>query len=155
MTSPELFPEPEPSELPPPPAAAPALDGRPGTVLIADNDAPVNSLLQSILAEQGLDCIGVHDGEAALQRLREGGIGVLVTDLDMPKLDGRQLLDRLADLDPAPPTLVISGYLDSEVEAALRRHPSVCDVLRKPFDVVAFASQVEDLAAGTTQPETS
>lgn len=117
-----------------------------GTVLIADNDTAVNSLLTAILTDKGLHCVSVFDGEEALARLHEGGIDVLVTDLDMPKLDGRQLLGRLAEIDPQPATLVISGYLDAVAEDQLRQYAAVRQVLRKPFDVMQFAVLVEQEA---------
>lgn len=124
---------------------SPSGDGT-GTVLIADNDTAVNSLLTAILTDKGLHCVSVFDGEEALARLHEGGIDVLVTDLDMPKLDGRQLLGRLSEIDPQPATLVISGYLDSLAEDQLRQHAAVRQVLRKPFDVMQFAGLVEQEA---------
>jgi len=119
------------------------------TVLLADNDRAVNALLASILADRGLRCLSAFDGEEALACLRQGGVDVLVTDLDMPKLDGRQLLSRLPEITPMPATLVISGYLDPVVEEELRGHAAVRHVLRKPFDVMAFASLVAG-AAGSS-----
>ena len=68
--------------------------------------------------------------------------------LDMPRMDGRQLLARLPEIRPMPATLVISGYLDPVVEEELGGHPAVRHVLRKPFDVLAFAGLVAS-AAGT------
>lgn len=152
-------PEPAPQPLPDPsPSLGEAPAARPATVptvLIADNDAAVNSLLSTILSDTGLACVSAFDGEEALARLRAGDIDVLVTDLDMPKLDGRQLLARLAEIEPAPATLVISGYLDPAVEAELRGHSAVHHVLHKPFDVVEFASLVEQVARSRPSSEPS
>ncbi|MEE2887397.1 MAG: response regulator [Planctomycetota bacterium] len=141
-------PLPEPSPEPMPKAAGSPVAGRAdrATVLLADNDTSVNSLLSAILADSGVRCVSVFDGEQALARLRAGDIDVLVTDLDMPKLNGRQLLDRLSEIEPLPATLVISGYLDRASEEELRGHPAVCHVLRKPFDVAEFARLVEQVA---------
>jgi CheY-like chemotaxis protein len=118
------------------PAAPPPL------VLIADNDVGVNALLADILADRGLTCESVHDGEAAWARLQAGGVDVLVTDLDMPRLDGRELIRRLSQLSVCPATVVISGFMDRDFEATLDRHPGVRHVLRKPFDVLRFADLV-------------
>jgi CheY-like chemotaxis protein len=115
-------------------------------VLIADNDVAVNSLLAGLIVERGLRCESAHDGEEALSRLRAGGVDVLVTDLDMPKLSGQDLLGHLEELDPAPRTIVISGYLDGPLEESVRAVPSVQKVLRKPFDVLEFVDVVHDLA---------
>jgi FixJ family two-component response regulator len=115
-------------------------------VLIADNDVAVNSLLAGLLVERGLRCESVGDGEAALARLRAGGVDVLVTDLDMPKLSGQDLLGCLDELATTPRTVVISGYLDGPLEATVRAVPAVATVMRKPFDVMQFADVVHALA---------
>lgn len=121
-------------------------------VLIADNDVGVNALLTGILTDRGLTCESVHDGEAAWARLQAGGVGVLVTDLDMPRLDGRELVQRLSQLPACPATFVISGFMDRDLEATLDRHPGVRHVLRKPFDVLRFAELV---AAAVQEDEAS
>lgn len=115
-------------------------------VLIADNDVAVSSLLTSLLVDRGLPCETVHDGEAALSRLRAGGVAVLVTDLDMPKLSGQELLRHVGELRPTPRTVVVSGYVDAQAEAELRKVEGVRHILRKPFDVIEFADLVEALA---------
>ena len=115
-------------------------------VLIADNDVAVSGLLSDLLVDRGLSCETVHDGEAALQRLRAGGVSVLVTDLDMPRLSGQELLRHMDEVEKAPRTIVVSGYVDAQVEEDLRRVPTVRHVLRKPFDVIEFADLVESLA---------
>ncbi|MCB9889740.1 MAG: response regulator [Planctomycetes bacterium] len=111
------------------------------TVLIADNDPAVNSLLVEVLKSQGLHCESVFDGGAAWQRVIAGGVAVLVTDLDMPEVDGRELVQRIAGLPDPPRTLVVSGYLDAQLEQELRSN-GVLHVLRKPFDVMEFAERV-------------
>jgi CheY-like chemotaxis protein len=121
-------------------------------VLIADNDAAVNSLLTELLTDAGLTCVSVQDGVEALERLRRGGIDVLVTDLDMPNLDGRQLLRELSGIQPTPDVFVISGYLGAAVESSLRADPAVRDVLHKPFDLLEFAVQVRDVIAARRGP---
>ena len=110
-------------------------------------------LVRRLLERSGLAEIVVIDdfrtaaySEQALARLLAGGVDVLVTDLDMPRLDGRELLRHLAAIADPPATVVISGYLDAEVEAELASNPAVRLVLRKPFDVVEFAETVGVLA---------
>ena len=95
----------------------------------------------------------VHDGEAALARLRLGGIRCLVTDLDMPGLSGQELLARMTTLEPKPDVVVASGFIDAAVEAELARYPFVREVLRKPFDVMAFTELVAGLVGGAAEAE--
>ncbi|HEX5051539.1 MAG TPA: response regulator [Planctomycetota bacterium] len=118
-----------------------------GEVLIADNDRAVSALLTEVLLRAGLSARHAFDGDVAQRLARDPAVKVLVCDLDMPRLGGIEVLESLADL-PAPPlTVVISGYLDAKVRERIDRLPFVRDVLRKPFDLLAFASRVHDLAS--------
>lgn len=117
-------------------------------VLLADNDGNVAAVLAAFLTRSGLDVESVADGQAALERLRRGDIALLVCDLDMPVMSGDALLEALRDDPTCPPVLVISGYVDDASASRLGAHPAVRDVLRKPFDVRAFAAQAAALAQG-------
>lgn len=117
------------------------------TVLIADNDAAVSSLLAEVLARRGLQVERAFDGAAAAVQARAPHIAVVVCDLDMPKLGGVEVLESLVDLAQPPLAVVVSGYLDAAVERRLAHLPFVRDVLRKPFDLLAFAERIAALAA--------
>src|SRR5262245_43296658 len=70
----------------------------------------------------------------------------------MPRMSGDQLLAWLAARPTQPAVVVVSGYLDARVIAALERQPCVRSILRKPFDVLAFARQLRALAAPEAEP---
>lgn len=114
-------------------------------VLVADNDAAVGGLLADVLARVGLGVGRAHDGCAAIAMARDPAVRVLVCDLDMPGASGQEVIASLADLPRPPAVVVVSGYVDSEVEDELRRWPFVREVLRKPFDVLEFAARVRCL----------
>ncbi len=116
-------------------------------VLLADNDAAVSSLLTEVLLRAGLAVEQVFDGEAAVARVAEGDIAVLVCDIDMPKISGLEVVEALRELPRPPLTLMISGYVDHVVEERLGRLAFVRAILRKPFDLLAFAEAVRSLAA--------
>ncbi len=128
------------------------------TVLIADNDSAVSGLLRQILGTRALYCETVLNGKEALARVQQGGVAVLVTDLDMPELDGKGLLAALLELHqqgqlrPTPKVLVISGYLTGSLQEELLANPVVEGVLAKPFDVLAFADQVQGLSGSQPPP---
>lgn len=131
-----------------------ALPGAP-LVLVADNDRGVNDLLREVLSRVGLRTAAVADGAAALQVIAEGGVALLVCDLDMPKLGGRDVLATLARLPDPPPVIVVSGYLDADTERALAAHGHVRGVFRKPFDVFSFAETARRLVAAATEVESA
>jgi two-component system response regulator QseB len=116
------------------------------TILLADNDRAVSALLTEILRRFGVAVDPAYDGDEAKVKGRRPGLAAIVCDLDMPKASGLEVLESLADLPNPPPAIVISGYVDDAVRLRLQRLPFVCDVLRKPFDLLAFASKVKALA---------
>ncbi len=117
-------------------------------VLVADNDVAVSALLTEVLSRQGLSIVTVGDGRAALETLDRERVDLLVCDLDMPGLGGREVLQDLEHRAAAPPALVISGFLDPVVERQLQAMRTVRGVFRKPFDVIEFASVARALASG-------
>lgn len=118
------------------------------TILLADNDRAVSALLTELLRRFGVAVEPAFDGEEAKEKARRPGLGAIVCDLDMPKASGLEVLESLADLPSPPPAIVISGYVDEAVRLRLQRLPFVREVLRKPFDLMAFAAKVKRLAVG-------
>lgn len=115
-------------------------------VLVADNDSAVSGLLCSVLARAGLTVRQAFDGEQARQQVRDPDVRVLVCDLDMPKLSGVEVLESMVDLAAPPPAIVVSGFVDEAIQERLARLPHVRLVLRKPFDLLAFAASVRRCA---------
>ncbi len=118
--------------------------GRP-VVLIADNDAGVSGLLAEVLRGEGLFPVVVGDGTRALQHLREHRVDLLVCDLDMPGMDGLEVLRHLGNEQYRPPVFVITGYLNPETEGTLGDLGFVREVLEKPFDLLAFSRKCKAL----------
>ena len=116
------------------------------TVLIADNDAEVSSLLADVLVRNGLSVQVCFDGEAASAMARSQAFRVLVCDLDMPRASGLEVVESLRGLPEQPAVVVVSGYLEPSVEARLVMLPFVREILRKPFDLLEFARRVVELA---------
>ena len=78
-------------------------------VLVVDDDPTVRRGVARTLQAVGYETEELGDGEQALERLRRGGIDLLLTDLTMPGLDGIALLERLEQEMLGVPTLVMSG----------------------------------------------
>ena len=116
-------------------------------VLIADNDRAVSGLLTDVLKQSSLSILHAYDGDAAILMARDERVEVLVCDLDMPGASGLEVLESLRALPNPPRAIVISGYLDTKIEARLRSMPFVLEVLRKPFDLLVFAGVVRRISA--------
>lgn len=116
-----------------------------GTVLIADNDAGVRSLLAEILSLSGARITIAADGQEAVDLLAQQSFDVLVCDLDMPRIAGPEVLARAAALPAPPAAVVISGFLDVPTREKLQAIPCVRHLLRKPFDILQFLDLVRGM----------
>lgn len=108
-------------------------------ILCADDDQMARQLVGMVLARNGHEVTCVTDGDEAWEALgaRPGDFDVLVTDHDMPKLDGLALVARVRARGFAGPIVVVSGSIDDAL-AAKYRALEVDAILAKPF----FAGQL-------------
>lgn len=86
------------------------------TVLVVDDDRAIRKTLEKFLVDAGHAVETAADGEAALERLRAGGVDVCLLDLGLPVLSGmdvlRKLREEAADGGPAPAVIVVSARDD-------------------------------------------
>ena len=104
------------------------------TILVAEDEDGVRELLRKVLTEFGYTVLTARHGRDALLLAgeRSAGIDLLVTDVVMPEMSGRELVETLRDRQPGLRVLYISGYTDDEV---VQRGITSREVsfLRKPF----------------------
>jgi two-component system response regulator HydG len=105
----------------------------PARVLVVDDDAGVRFTLREILEAEGLLVDEAEDGAAALARFDACPAQLVVTDLRMPRVDGMELLRRLAARAPAPRVVVVTAH-GSERQAVLAMKAGAWDYFRKPFE---------------------
>jgi DNA-binding NtrC family response regulator len=79
-------------------------------VLIVDDEANQRSGLAAMVAEWGMTPATAANGNEALEKLAEFPADVILTDLNMPGLDGFGLLERLRDAGEMPPTIVLTAF---------------------------------------------
>ncbi len=138
--------EPAVSEAEPAPMSAPSVQR--ARVLVVEDEELVRALIREILEEDGHTVYEAPNGQAALDRIAElpESVDLLVTDVVMPVLGGRELVDRLRADTPALPVLFVSGHAD---EALLRKgseHGNT-SLLPKPFDASALTTRVRAMLA--------
>ena len=118
------------------------------TVLVVDDEPEVLDLATEILRRVGYSVLQAADGAAALEVARghEGEIHLLVTDMVMPGMSGRDLAERLRALRHALPVLYVSGYVqDAAARATLGREHSA--FVAKPFTPELLTDRVRELLA--------
>jgi two-component system cell cycle sensor histidine kinase/response regulator CckA len=123
------------------------------TILLVEDEEVLRALLAKFLRLYGYAVLEArHGGEALLICERhQGPIHLMVTDVVMPQMSGRELADRLTPLRPEMQVLYMSGYTDDAMV-----HHGVADLsvpfLQKPFKPIELARQVHDVLHTAGQP---
>jgi two-component system response regulator GlrR len=113
-------------------------------ILIVDDDADILSLMRRVLTGAGYAVVAVPDGEAALAEVEAERPCLVITDMQMPRRDGRALIAHLRHEDPLLPILVVSAVAE-------RPDLDGIPVLAKPFSLAAFLATVQQLLPMTSE----
>ncbi len=127
-----------------PPVALPAAGTE--TVLVAEDEQIVRVLIRKVLEQAGYTVLLAGGGAEALQLAERhtGPIHLLVTDVVMPGMSGRELARRLLERRPDTKVLYVSGYADVAVERHGVLDPGTA-FMQKPFSPSALAQRVRDV----------
>ena len=90
-------------------------------VLVVDDDTAVREMFLYALQKRGWYAQGAEDGLQALRCLQEGDFTVVVTDLQMPRMDGLALLREVRRIRNPPPVVIQTTLLDCSLEEMLRQ----------------------------------
>lgn len=114
------------------------------TILLVDDEKALRRLAKRILSDAGYRVLEASDGAMALRVAAEevGEIDLVLTDVEMPTLGGRGMVDELHELSPGMRVLFMSGYTDNEI---LRRgiRTSETEFLQKPFTAESLRAAVK------------
>jgi CheY-like chemotaxis protein len=117
------------------------------TVLIVEDDHSVRLLMVDVLTELGYRAIEASDAKTALPIIESSSqIDLLVTDVGLPGLNGRQLAEIARERRPALRVLFVTGYA---AQAAVRSEflaPGM-DMITKPFAMDVFGAKVRHMIA--------
>jgi PAS domain S-box-containing protein len=129
-----------------PHVSAPPAGGLGETILLVEDDPQVRAVVGKMLESLDYRVLPAGDGEDALALAEafHGPIDLLVSDLVMPGLGGRQVAERLRESSPDTAVLYMSGYSD---EAVVRRGvvDSDASFLKKPFATIDLARRVREM----------
>ena len=123
--------------------AAGALDGE--TVLVVEDEDSVRELVVEVLDDLGYRALEAADGPSGLQILRSSArIDLLVTDVGLPGMNGRQVADAAREQRPNLKVLFITGYAETAAMANGFLAPGM-ELVTKPFAVDALAARIRDM----------
>jgi CheY-like chemotaxis protein len=142
-----------------PPGALPAASPRPSSanpfpprakgelILLVDDEASVRNLLTTVLLNHGYEVITARDGAegSALFKEHQERISLVITDIFMPKNNGRSFVDLIRPLRPDIPVLFMSGLEANGSGRDPGRKTSKDPFLLKPFKPAALLSAIHQL----------
>lgn len=117
------------------PNPEPALAGETTkTIMLVEDDDHVRGLIHQLLTRQGYSVLQAANAKMALERagLHAGTIDLLITDIIMPGMNGKQLADELQARYPSIHTIFISGYSNNIIQESVQL-PAKCHFMQKPF----------------------
>lgn len=114
-------------------------------VLVVDDDLRSRDAVARLLAEEGYDTAVAADGEEAAGLLGPWHPDLVLTDLNMPRLDGRGLLLRVRSLLPDTPVIVLSARGSAETGAASLATMGAAGYFPKPVKVDDLLARIHDL----------
>jgi CheY-like chemotaxis protein len=116
------------------------------TVLVVEDEENVRRLAAEVLEGQGYEVLEASGGEEALGMVEEyeGRIDLLLTDVVMPGMSGRELGKRVEGIYPGVRVLYMSGYIDEEI-GSWRISEEEMNYVQKPFTIDALARKVREV----------
>jgi two-component system cell cycle sensor histidine kinase/response regulator CckA len=124
------------------------------TILLVEDDEAVRGVIHEVLQSYGYQVLVAAHGDAALSVCERfpKTIDLLLTDVVMPRMSGRELANRLAALRPEMKVLFMSGYTDDAIV-----HHGVLDAdtpfIQKPFAPDVLARKVRNVLDGQGKPQ--
>jgi CheY-like chemotaxis protein len=116
------------------------------TILLVEDEDIVRGLTRKILMQAGYSVLDAKGGEEAIRvcRAHAGPIDLLLTDVVMPEMSGKEVADRLLELRPGIRVVFMSGYTDEAIVQHDVLNVSV-EFIQKPFTWIALTKKVRDV----------
>ncbi|MBL0343516.1 MAG: sigma-54-dependent Fis family transcriptional regulator [Bacteroidetes bacterium] len=103
-------------------------------ILIIDDEKSIRNTLKEILSYEGYEVTEAQDGIEGLKFVEKDKFDIILSDIKMPKMDGIEVLEKLQEISPETPVVMISGHgnIDTAVEAIRK---GAFDYISKPLDL--------------------
>lgn len=115
-----------------------------GHVLVVDDEVAITDLITEVLSIAGYQVTKSPDGLEALNQIRRSKFDLILLDVNLPKVDGFAVLEKIRESVPTQPIIMISARIDKDdVTRGLRLGAD--DYVRKPFSVEELVLRIENL----------
>lgn len=117
------------------------------TILVVDDDAQTRGLLREILSSGSYEILEAADGRQGLEIAKKQKIDLIITDRDMPLMNGLEMLKALKDSGRLIPSLMVSGYGEEKMWGDAIAYGAM-DYLLKPFKTDDIVKRVKKTLSG-------
>lgn len=111
-------------------------------ILVVDDEPGVREMLTDALHLQGYEVLAVNDGFDALKELRAAEFDLVVSDINMPKVDGYQMLERMRGLGDSTPVILLTAR-GEKADLARGFRTGADDYVTKPFGLEELSLRIE------------
>ena len=120
-----------------------------GYVLLVEDQPDVSDMLATMLRRMGFDVDCCSGGLEALEKIRDGleDYDVVITDHNMPKMTGLELVCQVHEDFPDLPFILLSGYSQHRLQEMMQEHPAIKAILRKPVSRKVLAQKINAVIA--------
>ena len=119
-------------------------------VLVVDDDDGLREMLSKVLCFMGYEAVQAHSGSEALNIFLEGPFSLVMTDLQMPGMDGWSLASRIKERSPEIPILLMTAHARHHIMKELKGS-SIDSALFKPFSLEELRREVNKALEGRSQ----
>lgn len=113
-------------------------------ILVVDDEELVRNLVVTVLSKLGHSCVTAIDGVDALNKMGENKFNAVVTDIEMPNMDGIILTREILKQYPSIPVMVMTDY-DEENSIGIAISVGAREFIKKPFSLYEFAIRLHKM----------
>ncbi len=113
-------------------------------ILMIDDDKHMHRILQLYLKNYNIEVIGVTSGRMGLHKLQQEKFDLVLTDIQMPGMDGKELIQKLREHYPDMPVLIISAYEEEQFKDEIQSLKKI-QLVAKPFDQSTIIKKINSL----------
>ena len=113
----------------------------PKQFLVIDDAPPITKMIKQVLTSRGHYVLTAESGKEALDLVRDCKFDKIFLDLRMPDMNGAEVLEKIREMNPGVPVVVITGYPDPAItEKAIKL--GISGVLQKPFNLAEIVEAI-------------
>jgi DNA-binding NtrC family response regulator len=118
-----------------------------GKILVVDDESNIRLLLSEVLSDKGFEVTEAKDGQESLEKMEKHDFDLVITDVNMPRLDGIAMLHRMEKAGRKEKVIVMTANPSNQMflHSSMNR---VVTQLYKPFSITDFLSVVISATAG-------